>query len=99
MAPLHHRSPGVIAAALCSDAYTEIICDGVHLHPETVRLVSKIKSHDKVVLVTDSMAATGCPDGVYALGGLKVSVKAGRATLEDGTIAGSTLTLTTASNA
>lgn len=93
MAPLHHRAPGVIAAALCSDAYAELICDGVHLHPETVRLVSKIKPRDKVVLVTDSMAATGCPDGVYKLGGLSVTVKDGKATTSEGTIAGSTLNL------
>lgn len=93
MPPLHHRTPGAIAAALCSDAYTELICDGVHLHPETVKLVSKIKSRDKVVLVTDSMAATGYPDGVYSLGALRVTVTGGRALTDDGTIAGSTLSL------
>lgn len=93
MPPLHHRSPGVIGAALCSDAYVELICDGVHLHSETVKLVSKIKSRDKVVLITDSMAATGCSDGVYTLAGQRVTVTGGKALTDDGAIAGSTLSL------
>lgn len=95
MPPLHHRSPGVIAAALNSDAYVELICDGIHLHPETVKLVSKIKQRDKVVLITDSMAATGCPDGIYTLAGHRVTVTNGKALTDDGTIAGSTISLYT----
>ena len=93
MPPLHHREPGAVAAALNSDAYTELICDGVHLHPETVKLVSKIKSRDKVVLITDSMAAAGCPDGEYSIAGEHVTVTDGRALTDGGAIAGSTLAL------
>jgi N-acetylglucosamine-6-phosphate deacetylase len=93
MPPLHHRQPGVIAAALCSDAYAEFICDGVHLHPEIVKLASRLKNRDKVVLITDSMAATGCPDGVYSIAGQRVTVNGGRALTDDGAIAGSTLSL------
>ncbi len=93
MPPMHHREPGAVVAALNSDAYAELICDGIHLHPEMIKLASKIKSRDKVVLVTDSMAATGCPDGVYMLAGQRVTVNGGRALTDDGAIAGSTLSL------
>ncbi len=94
MPPFSHREPGVIGAALENDSvYTEIICDGIHLHESTIRVVFKAKGDDKVIMVSDSMSAAGLGEGEYMLGGQKVYVKAGKATLADGTIAGSTTNL------
>lgn len=93
MPPLHHRKPGMIAAALCRDAYTELICDGLHVAPAMVELTWRIKKAGQLVLITDSMSATGCPDGHYAIAGSPVIVRDGRAVTEDGAIAGSTLNL------
>lgn len=90
---LHHREPGNTGIALVCDAYTEIICDGLHLNPEIVKLVSLAKDLDKIVLITDSMEAAGCPDGEYAIGGLPVTVKNGKALTHEGAIAGSLLNL------
>lgn len=93
MRPFHHRDPGTVGAGLLSDAYIELICDGFHLHPGTVLLAQKCKSPDKVVLITDSMAGAGCPDGAYSIAGQPVTVKDGKAIAQDGAIAGSTLNL------
>ena len=94
MAPLHHRKPGVIGAALTTKGVmVELIADGVHLNPVTIRLVVAAKGVDEILLITDSMAATGCEDGEYILGPMKVIVKNGEARLESGSLAGSTLTL------
>lgn len=93
MRGFHHREPGVVGAALDSDAYVELICDGVHLHPAFVRLVVRVKGYDSICLVTDAISAAGLPDGQYSLGGLPVLVRDGVARLSDGTLAGSTLTL------
>lgn len=92
MAPLHHREPGLIGAALDSGMYLELICDGVHVHPSVIRLLFAAYP-DKMVLISDSMPAAGCLDGTYELGGLKVYVTDGRAVQEDGTIAGSTISM------
>lgn len=89
MNPLHHREPGLIGAALDTGMYTELICDGIHLHPSIIRMM--FAAHpEQQLLISDSMQAAGLPDGEYELGGLKVYVKAGKATQADGTIAGST---------
>ena len=93
MPPIHHRAGGAVVAGLTSDAYTEIICDGLHLAPETVKLVRTAKSQDKVVLITDSMMGTGCSDGNYSIAGNPVVLKDGRAYTLDGALAGSTLEL------
>jgi len=93
MPPFHHRAPGAVGAALDSDAYVELICDGVHVHPAAVRLVAKAKGYDRICLVTDAVSAAGLPDGEYSLSGLPVHVKGGVARLADGTLAGSTLTM------
>ena len=93
MRPLHHREPGTVGAALTSDAYAEVIADGFHLNPAVVKLVYLAKAKDKMVLITDSMMATGCEDGEYQIGGLPVHVKGGKALGDDGTISGSTLNL------
>ena len=92
--PLAHRAPGVPGAALSDDRYyTEMICDGVHLHKDIERLIAKAKGSRKAVAITDAMEAAGLPDGKYALGGQAVFVKGSEARLADGTLAGSVLTM------
>lgn len=92
--PVHHRKPGVPGAAMTNDRlYCEMICDGVHLHRDIVRLIARCKGPERAVAITDAMEAAGMPDGEYALGGQKVIVQAGQARLADGTLAGSVLTM------
>ncbi len=94
MTQVHHRMPGAAVCSLTSDeAYSEIIADGEHLHPAMVELAYKSKAKDKLVLITDSLAATGSPDGNYEIAGTKVVVKNGVAINEHGVLAGSTLTM------
>jgi len=94
MSPIHHRKPGCITASLISDAYSEFICDGNHIAPAAVKLAWMAKRHDRFVLVTDSMMATGCEGGDFSIGSLSgVTIKNGVALLPDGTIAGSILNL------
>ncbi|MGY4544040.1 N-acetylglucosamine-6-phosphate deacetylase [Arthrobacter sp. UYNi723] len=97
MPPLHHRSPGPVAACLrlarAGTIAVELIADGAHLDPETVRMVFDLVGAENVVLVTDSMAATGLPDGDYELGPAAVSVSGAVARLNNGTLAGGTATL------
>lgn len=90
MPPFTHRAPGVIGAASDTpDCFVELICDGVHIAPSVVRATFRLFWDDRVILISDSMEATGKPDGNYSLGGLEVSVSGNRATLKDGTLAGS----------
>lgn len=94
MSGFTHREPGAVGAAAdeaCVEA--ELICDGIHVHPAVVRQTFKMFGDDRIILISDSMDATGMPDGEYALGGQKVTKKGKRATLSDGTIAGSAVTL------
>ena len=94
MAPLQHRAPGGPGAALTDERiYCEMICDGIHLHPDVIRLIVRCKGAGKAVAITDAMEAAGMPDGTYALGGQEVLVKNGEARLVDGTLAGSVLTM------
>ena len=93
MRDLHHREPGTVGGALVSDALAEIISDGIHIHPAIVKMVVKTKGYDKVVLVTDSMHAAGLDSGEYDFGGFKIFIKDGVAKQEDGTIAGSIISL------
>jgi N-acetylglucosamine-6-phosphate deacetylase len=94
MTGLNHRKPGVVGAALMvDDLFAELIADGVHVHPDVMRLLIRAKGRDRVMLITDAMAAAECPDGTYALGGQAVFVRDGEARLSDGTLAGSTLVL------
>jgi N-acetylglucosamine-6-phosphate deacetylase len=100
MRPLNHRDPGILAIVLDDDRlFAELICDGVHVAPELVRLWLKAKGPDRAILVTDSISATGMPDGTYTLGTLKVEVSNGRALAADDrargkqTLAGSVLTM------
>ena len=90
MPPFTHRAPGPIGAAADDDhCMAELICDGIHIHPAVVRTTFKIFGDDRIILISDSMRATGMEDGEYDLGGQKVIVRGNLATLEDGTIAGS----------
>lgn len=89
MPPLAHREPGVIGAAADAKATPEIIADGVHIHPSAVRAAFKLFDDDHMIFVSDSMMATGLDDGEYSLGGQAVTVRGNRATLHDGTLAGS----------
>lgn len=92
MRGFHHRDPGTAGAVLLHDELTaEMIVDGVHIHPEIVKLTYKQKGKDKIILITDSMRAKWLEDGVSSLGGQKVIVKDGKALLENGALAGSTL--------
>lgn len=91
--PLHHREGGAVCAALLSpQVYCELICDGFHVAPEMVELASRLAA-DRLVLISDSMEATGCPDGEYSIAGMPVTVRDGHARTHDGAIAGSTLSL------
>nr|WP_317363691.1 N-acetylglucosamine-6-phosphate deacetylase [uncultured Blautia sp.] len=93
----HQHFPAIMGAVLESDeVYCEAICDGRHLHPGSVRMILKAKGYDKVVAVTDSIMASGLPDGEYKLGVNDVIVKDGDAKLPNGVRAGSTLTTGTA---
>lgn len=94
MRGFHHREPGVLGAALALDSLSaELIADGIHLHPGALRAVANAKPADKLCLITDAMAATGQPEGTYSLGGLRVTVRDGACRLDDGTLAGSVLTM------
>jgi N-acetylglucosamine-6-phosphate deacetylase len=94
MSPLHHRAPGVVGAALADDRMTVmVIPDGVHVHPAALNVALRAKGPDRVVLVTDAVAAAGAPAGRYALAGIEVISDGQSARLADGTLAGSTLTL------
>ncbi|WP_028129211.1 N-acetylglucosamine-6-phosphate deacetylase [Selenomonas sp. AE3005] len=88
-----HRSPGVVGAALDTDAACEIIADNVHSHPMAQRLLYRAKGGHNIVLITDSLRACGLGDGPSELGGQEVFVKGELATLKDGTIAGSVATM------
>ncbi|WP_409967941.1 N-acetylglucosamine-6-phosphate deacetylase [Bengtsoniella intestinalis] len=89
-----HRAPGVVGAAMdAPDVMVELICDGVHIHPSVVRGTFRMFGAERVILISDSMRATGMPDGQYTLGGQDVVVKGRLATLLDGTIAGSATNL------
>ena len=91
MTAFTHRSPGVVGAVSdSSHVMAELICDGIHVHPAVVRSTIKMLGKNRVIMVSDSMRATGMPDGYYMLGGQKVHVKENQAVLvSNGTIAGS----------
>lgn len=92
--PLKHRSPGVPGAGLaCDELSAQVIADGVHLHPDTLRIVGLCKGAEQTLLITDCMMAGGMADGEYALGGERVYVRGGEARLKSGSLAGSTMTM------
>ena len=84
MIPIHHLRPSMVTGGLLADdVLVEIITDGVHLSDPMIRLIARAKGPDRVMVITDAMCAAGCPDGTYSLGGLRVNVANGRATLAD----------------
>ena len=84
MMPIHHLRPTMVTGGLLADdIFVEVITDGVHLSDPMIRLIAKAKGPDRVMVITDAMCAAGEPDGMYSLGGLRVKVEKGRATLAD----------------
>jgi N-acetylglucosamine-6-phosphate deacetylase len=93
MRPLDHREPGILGVVLATDSlFAELICDGIHNTAEMVEIWWRCKGPERAILITDGMSATGMPDGEYQLGGLKVQVANGKASMGD-VLAGSVLTL------
>ncbi|MBA2679822.1 MAG: N-acetylglucosamine-6-phosphate deacetylase [Ktedonobacteraceae bacterium] len=97
MSPLAHREPGVAGAFLTdSRATVEIIADGIHIHPAIAKLVVASRGTNRVALITDAVAPTGQPEGEYDFVGRTVTLCCGAVRLEDGSLAGSVLTLESA---
>lgn len=93
MPSIHHRKPGVIPAGSENEnVQGELICDGLHVHPASVRLAFKMYP-DRIVMISDSLRCCGMPDGEYTLGGQEITLSGGVARLHDGTIAGSATNL------
>jgi N-acetylglucosamine-6-phosphate deacetylase len=89
-----HREPGALGAVLTSpEVNCELIADGIHVHPAAMQLLAQAKGIERVILITDSMRATGMPEGQYAVDDRMVDVHDGSARLPDGTLAGSVLTM------
>ena len=94
MSGLHHRNPGMVGAAMSTDSYGELICDGHHVNPNAANILMNVKGRDRIALITDCMSAGGMPEGDYKLGEFPVVVKDGTARLKDsGNLAGSILRL------
>ncbi|MBB6214374.1 N-acetylglucosamine-6-phosphate deacetylase [Anaerosolibacter carboniphilus] len=93
MTGFHHRNPGVVGAILKSDIFCEAIADNVHIHPAIYSILGKVKGAEKIILITDAMRAACLKNGIYDLGGQTVNVDDHAVRLEDGTLAGSILTM------
>jgi N-acetylglucosamine-6-phosphate deacetylase len=94
MAPLHHRSPGPVAWGLSRDEVTcDLIADGIHLNPDMLRLLLKLKGAGRLSLISDAIAAAGQGDGDYEIWGETITVKDGRTSNSRGSIAGSVITM------
>ena len=93
MRGIHHREPGCAGALLLERCTVEVIADGVHLHPAILKLIARLKPADDILLISDCMCAGGLSDGEYRLGESSVTVADGVARAENGSLAGSTLTL------
>ncbi|MGX7196610.1 N-acetylglucosamine-6-phosphate deacetylase [Enterococcus olivae] len=94
MRGLNHREPGMVGALLSlRDVFSELICDGHHVHPSAASILMEKAGHDHVALITDCMMAGGMPDGDYILGEFPVVVKEGTARMQEGNLAGSILKL------
>jgi len=94
MPALDHRAPGLAGETLVNHAITAgIIADGQHVHPDMVKTAWKMKSPDKIVLVSDAVGALGMPPGEFLQGGMEIIVSQDSAKLKNGTLAGSVLKL------
>lgn len=93
MTGLHHRNPGIVGAVFTKPYATEFIADGIHIHPQFLEPFISIIGQEQGILITDSMRAGGMAEGLYELGGQSVMVDKSSARLEDGTLAGSILSM------
>ena len=94
MAPLHHRSPGPVGWGLSRDDVTcDVIADGIHLDPVVLKLLVKLKTSNRLTLISDSIAAAGQGDGEYKIWGETIAVKDGATRNSRGSIAGSVITM------
>ncbi|HAL63844.1 MAG TPA: N-acetylglucosamine-6-phosphate deacetylase [Clostridiales bacterium] len=93
MPPLNHRNPGPIGAAIDENIYVQVICDGLHIHKSVITMLYRTFGADRMILISDSMRATGISDGEYEFGGQMIDVKNGIARTKDGALAGSTSNL------
>ena len=93
MPPLHHRDPGPIGAAVEKGIYAEVICDGLHVSRAAILTLYRALGPDRMILISDSLRATGLGDGEFSFGGQKIIVKDGVARIEAGNLAGSTTPL------
>ena len=94
MRPLDHREPGILGTVLDrDDLFADLICDGIHVSAEAVRLWFKAKGPHKAILITDCLEGAGMPEGTYKLGETVVHVKGSTCTTVDGTLAGSVMML------
>ena len=92
MTGIHHREIGVVGAGFMNNnLFCEVIADGVHLSTEMLKMIGKFIGSDRIILITDSMRAKGLPDGTYTLADQDVTVVGQKATLQNGTLAGSVL--------
>jgi N-acetylglucosamine-6-phosphate deacetylase len=91
MSGISHRDPGMVTAAMAHADYAELVPDLLHAHPGAVR--AALRSIPRLFCVTDAMAGAGMPDGEYRLGSQRATKRLGAARLDDGTLAGSTLTM------
>lgn len=93
MPPLHHRDPGPIGAAVEKNICAEVICDGLHVSRAAILTLYRVFGPDRLILISDSLRATGLGDGEFMFGGQKIIVRDGVARIEAGNLAGSTSTL------
>lgn len=94
MPPILHRAPGPIGAAIDNDMYAQVICDGLHIQKSVIKMLYRTFGKERMVLISDSMRATGLCDGEYMFGGQPIMVRDGVArVVSDGALAGSTSTL------
>lgn len=93
MSPFLHRNTGPIGAALVNDSFVQVICDGEHIHYSAILALYKMFGADRMILISDSMRATGLCDGIYSFGNQDIKVENSIARTEGGNLAGSTSTL------
>jgi len=94
MRPIHHRDPGPLAAILMDNRVSaQVICDGIHIHPDVIRLIVKLKGIRNIALITDSVSSLGLGNGKYVYDGWKYESKDGACRYKDGTLIGTALPL------
>ena len=95
MSSITHRNPGCASAALSSEAYSEFICDGLHVDYDVIKLAYKAKTkyRNKFALITDSIPAAGLDEGDYDMNGIQFHLDSTGAKTSDGTLVGSTISM------